>query len=196
MVLKSSILACVLAGVAVTQALPMTGSRVNIDKRHKKPLPTVLPAAASLTPDQQYIICLVNTLYNPPKDKDDRLDYEELIDGCSEVVYKPKGAATAAKGDTTDQQGPGAGAGGHTGDSSKPGSDAAAAGFTKQQGPTTIPPLADVGTTAPEGPDGDVTQQGPGIGNPAGMTPPSGATSPAKPAGPAPPTGDKKPTKD
>ncbi|ORZ07161.1 hypothetical protein BCR42DRAFT_426449 [Absidia repens] len=109
MVLKSSMFACVLAGVAITQALPMSSNKVNIDKRHKKPLPTALPAAASLTPDQQYVACLINTLYNPPKDKDDRLEYEELINGCIEVVYKTKSApatATATASDASEQAGP------------------------------------------------------------------------------------------
>ncbi|ORZ07163.1 hypothetical protein BCR42DRAFT_154794 [Absidia repens] len=105
MVLKSSILACVLAGVTITHALPMSGNKVTIDKRHKKPLPTALPAAANLTPDQQFVACLVNTLYNPPKDKDDRLEYEELINGCIEVVYKTKPAPAAASG-VSEQAGP------------------------------------------------------------------------------------------
>ncbi|CAO3601114.1 unnamed protein product [Absidia cylindrospora] len=133
MVLKSSILACALAGVAITQALPMTDSKVTIDKRHKKPLPTALPAAAGLTPDQQFIICLVNTLYNPPKDKSDRLEYEELIDGCAEVVYNPKGA-TAASGDSSEHHE--SGSSGTTTVSSKPGDDAfPAAGSNWQQAP-------------------------------------------------------------
>ncbi|ORZ07102.1 hypothetical protein BCR42DRAFT_154072 [Absidia repens] len=109
MVLKSSILACALAGVAITQALPMSGNKATIDKRHKnKPLPTAPPSAAGFTPDQQFVACLVNTLYNPPKDKDDRLDYEELINGCIEVVYKTKPApAPAAASGASEQAGPG-----------------------------------------------------------------------------------------
>ncbi|ORZ07166.1 hypothetical protein BCR42DRAFT_397455 [Absidia repens] len=82
MVLKSSILACVLAGVVITHALPMSGNKITIDERDKKLLPTALPAAAILSFDQQFVGCLINTLYNPPKDQNDRLKYGDLINGC------------------------------------------------------------------------------------------------------------------